>query len=117
MPSKEKPEKSSSDALDLALLKQRIERSLGHYYIYLNKTKPRKRKQKRKEESNMKIITINLPEKYIDAIKELTQMGKYSNRSKAIRIALKDFLTEELQTYQDLDDPELYEMLAGEVSN
>jgi Arc/MetJ-type ribon-helix-helix transcriptional regulator len=101
----------------LTLLEQRIKRSLGHNYIFKNITKPNQEKEQEKEENGMKIITINLPEKYIDAIKELTEMGKYPNRSKAIRIALKEFLSEELQTYQDLDDPEIYELLASEVSN
>lgn len=64
----------------------------------------------------MKIITINLPEKYIDAIAELTSMGKYPSRSKAIRIALKDFLGDELQTYQELDDPELFKLLETEAT-
>lgn len=65
----------------------------------------------------MKIITINLPEKYIDAIAELTDMGKYPSRSKAIRIALKNFLGDELQTFQELDDPELFKLLETEATN
>ena len=52
----------------------------------------------------MKIITINLPEKYLNAIQTLNEMGIYPSRSEAIRIALKNFLTEELKMYNDLDD-------------
>ncbi|MHA2006532.1 MAG: ribbon-helix-helix domain-containing protein [Promethearchaeota archaeon] len=52
----------------------------------------------------MKIITINLPEKYLQAIQILNDMGIYPSRSEAIRIALRDFLGKELKMYNDLDD-------------
>lgn len=52
----------------------------------------------------MKIITINLPEKYLSAIKTLNDLGIYASRSEAIRSALKDFLTDELKMYEDLED-------------
>lgn len=51
----------------------------------------------------MKIITINLPEKYLAAIQALNDMGIYPSRSEAIRIALHDFLGSELKMYHDLD--------------
>jgi Arc/MetJ-type ribon-helix-helix transcriptional regulator len=52
----------------------------------------------------MKIITINLPEKYLAAIQTLNDLGIYPSRSEAIRIALGDFLEEELKMYHDLDN-------------
>jgi Arc/MetJ-type ribon-helix-helix transcriptional regulator len=52
----------------------------------------------------MKIITINLPEKYLQAIQILNDMGVYPSRSEAIRMALHDFLSKELKMYKDLDD-------------
>lgn len=52
----------------------------------------------------MKIITINLPEKYLEAIQILQDMNIYPSRSEAIRIALQDFLSNELKMYNDLDD-------------
>ena len=52
----------------------------------------------------MKIITINLPEKYLSAIKTLNNLGIYPSRSEAIRIALRDFLTDELKMYEELDE-------------
>ncbi len=51
----------------------------------------------------MKIITINLPEKYLDAIQILNDKGIYPSRSEAIRVALADFLPHELKMYSDLD--------------
>lgn len=52
----------------------------------------------------MKIITINLPEKYLDAIQTLNDLGIYPSRSEAIRIALHNFLSNELKMYKDLED-------------
>jgi antitoxin ParD1/3/4 len=52
----------------------------------------------------MKIITINLPEKYLEAIQTLNDLGIYPSRSEAIRIALHDFLTDELKMYKELED-------------
>jgi Arc/MetJ-type ribon-helix-helix transcriptional regulator len=64
----------------------------------------------------MKIITINLPEKYLQAIQILNDMGVYPSRSEAIRIALHDFLAKELKMYKDLDD-ESFKMLIRSKSN
>ena len=52
----------------------------------------------------MKIITINLPEKYLAAIQVLRDLGQYPSRSEAIRIALGDFLAKELKMYNDLEE-------------
>jgi Arc/MetJ-type ribon-helix-helix transcriptional regulator len=64
----------------------------------------------------MKIITINLPEKYLQAIQILNDMGVYPSRSEAIRIALHNFLTNELKMFKDLDD-ESFKMLIRSKSN
>ena len=60
----------------------------------------------------MKIITINLPEPYLDAISVLTEQGKYESRSQAIRVALQDFLAAELQLYTNLEE-ETFRLLTG----
>jgi len=52
----------------------------------------------------MRIITINLPEKYLSAIKVLNDLGLYPSRSEAIRVALRDFLPDELKMYEELDE-------------
>lgn len=43
----------------------------------------------------IKIITINIPIPYLDAIQALIECNKYPSRSEAIRIALRDFLMKE----------------------
>jgi Arc/MetJ-type ribon-helix-helix transcriptional regulator len=55
----------------------------------------------------MRIITINLPEKYLSAIKVLNDLGVYPSRSEAIRVALRDFLPDELKMYEELDEESL----------
>ena len=51
----------------------------------------------------MKIITINLPEKYLEAIQVLNDLGIYPSRSEAIRTALRDFLGDELKMFNNLE--------------
>ena len=52
----------------------------------------------------MKIITINLPEKYLEAIQTLNDLGIYPSRSEAIRTALSEFLEEELKMFDNLEE-------------
>ncbi len=52
----------------------------------------------------MKIVTINLPEPFLDALEKLTEYGLYPSRSEAIRVALRDFLAKELQIAQKLKE-------------
>ncbi len=58
----------------------------------------------------MKIITINLPEKYLEAIQTLNDLGVYPSRSEAIRSALSEFLGDELKMFQNLEE-ETFKML------
>ena len=64
----------------------------------------------------LKIITINLPEKYLQAIQILNDMGVYPSRSEAIRIALHQFLSKELKMFKDLDD-DSFKMLMRSKNN
>ncbi len=52
----------------------------------------------------MKIITINLPKKYLDAIQVLTDLKIYASRSGAIREALLRFLRKEREFSEILDN-------------
>jgi antitoxin ParD1/3/4 len=45
---------------------------------------------------NMKLITVNLPEAYVNGIERLIVEKLYPNRSEAIRIAVRDLLKKEL---------------------
>ncbi len=43
----------------------------------------------------MKVVTVHLPEVYIEAIDELVRRRIYPNRAEAIRMAVRDFIREE----------------------
>jgi Arc/MetJ-type ribon-helix-helix transcriptional regulator len=43
----------------------------------------------------MQLITINLPQAYIDGLEKLVEDEIYPNRSEAIRNAVRDFLRRE----------------------
>ncbi len=46
----------------------------------------------------MKIVTVNIPESYIDSIEKLVgEHGLYPSRSELIRVAVREFLLKELQ--------------------
>lgn len=72
--------------------------------------------RKKNSEKKMKIITINLPEKYLSAIQTLNDYGIYPSRSEAIRIALRDFLNEELKMDADLEE-EKFKLLISSNRN
>jgi len=40
----------------------------------------------------MKIVTIHMPEQYVDDLKRLVEEGKYASMSEAIRVAVRRFL-------------------------
>ncbi len=44
----------------------------------------------------MKLITVHIPEAYLDAINRLIAADAYPNRSEAIRVAIRDLLKTEL---------------------
>ncbi|TFF87611.1 MAG: ribbon-helix-helix protein, CopG family [Promethearchaeota archaeon] len=51
----------------------------------------------------MKIVTVNVPERYISAIEQLIgDGGLYPSRSELIRCAVREFLLKELKKVKDL---------------
>ncbi|MCR8433805.1 MAG: ribbon-helix-helix domain-containing protein [Crenarchaeota archaeon] len=44
--------------------------------------------------SSMRLITLHVPQRFIEALDELVAKGWYPNRSEAIRVAIRDFLKE-----------------------
>ena len=43
----------------------------------------------------MKVVTVHLPEPYIEALEELVRRKIYPNRAEAIRMAVRDFIQNE----------------------
>jgi Arc/MetJ-type ribon-helix-helix transcriptional regulator len=52
----------------------------------------------------LKLITLNLPQAYIDGLEKLVEEELFPNRSEAIRIGIRDFCKKELgsQHFSDL---------------
>jgi len=45
-----------------------------------------------RKKGKMKIVTIHMPEQYVDDLKRLVEEGKYASMSEAIRVAVRRFL-------------------------
>lgn len=52
----------------------------------------------------MKIITVNLSEPQVKALQVLQDLGMYPSRSEAIRVAIRDFLIEELEFGKPIEE-------------
>jgi Arc/MetJ-type ribon-helix-helix transcriptional regulator len=61
-------------------------------------------------EINMKLITVHLPEAYLQGLDKLIDSDAYPNRSEAIRVAVRDLLKMELGgwvQYESKETPNL----------
>ncbi|ASJ00354.1 ribbon-helix-helix domain-containing protein [Thermococcus gorgonarius] len=52
----------------------------------------------------MRIISVQLPQSYINAMDQLVRRGLYPNRSEVIRTAIREFLKREL--YSEIPEDE-----------
>jgi len=56
------------------------------------------------EEGNlMKMITLYLPEPYIEALNQLVNEKFYPNRAEAIRVAIRDLISDEVWRRKTVD--------------
>lgn len=46
--------------------------------------------------ARMRLITVKMPEIYVEGLDELVKIGRYSSRSEIIRVAVRDLLKKEL---------------------
>jgi len=44
----------------------------------------------------LRLVTVKMPEIYLEGIDELIKIGKYRNRSEVIRVAVRELLRREL---------------------
>ena len=44
----------------------------------------------------MRLVTVKMPEAYVEAIDELVRKGRFTSRSEAIRVAIRELLRREL---------------------
>ena len=54
----------------------------------------------------MRLVTVKMPEAYVEAIDELVKKGRFTNRSEAIRIAVRELLRRELWIKEMEDEDE-----------
>ena len=53
--------------------------------------------------NNLKIVTVNIPEAYLESIERLTgENGLYPSRSELIRCAVREFLIKELRRANEM---------------
>ena len=52
----------------------------------------------------MRVVTVKMPEAYVEAIDELVKMGRYTSRSEAIRAAVRELLRRELWIKEMYDE-------------
>ena len=53
----------------------------------------------------MRVITINVPEKYIRVLQRLQDAGLYPSRSEAIRVAIREFILKDKELYTKYTEP------------
>ena len=51
---------------------------------------------------SMRIVTINVPAAYLDALQSLVDVGLYNSRSQLVRECLKEFLDKEIGFISEL---------------
>jgi Arc/MetJ-type ribon-helix-helix transcriptional regulator len=57
----------------------------------------------------LRLVTVKMPELYIEGIEELVKIGKYRNKSEVIRIAVRDLLRRELWMREEEEEEEVEE--------
>ena len=50
----------------------------------------------RKFHIGMKLVTVKIPELYVEGLDTLVKQGRYASRSEVIRVAVRDLLRKEL---------------------
>jgi len=48
------------------------------------------------KKSNLRLVSVHLPEKYVEYLEKLVEMKLYPSRSEAIRVAVRDLINREL---------------------
>jgi Arc/MetJ-type ribon-helix-helix transcriptional regulator len=51
----------------------------------------------------MKLISVQIPELYLEGMDIMVVSGYYANRSEAIRVAVRDLIVKELGGFQEIE--------------
>ena len=52
----------------------------------------------------VRVVTVKVPEAYVEAIDELVRRGRFTSRSEAIRAAIRELLRRELWIKEMIDE-------------
>ncbi len=70
----------------------------------------------------MKLISVNLPESYLEVLEILVANGKFPNRSEAIRVGIRDLIKTEYlieekikKSYEKYIEPEIKNITVNNV--
>jgi Arc/MetJ-type ribon-helix-helix transcriptional regulator len=68
----------------------------------------------------VRIITVKIPESYLEGLEELVNTGRYTSRSEAIRAAIRELLRKELwdvhyERKQENNEDESYRDKKGKI--
>ena len=62
-----------------------------------------------------RIVTINVPNSYLDAFETLIKLGMYNSRSQIVREALKEFLEHEYEFTDDLKQENFLKIKSAQI--
>ena len=60
----------------------------------------------------MRLVTVKMPEAYVEAIDELVRKGRFTSRSEAIRVAIRELLRRELWV-REIEEEEEEDFIDG----
>ena len=65
----------------------------------------------------MKLISVNLPESYLEVLEVLVLKGKFPNRSEAIRVGIRDLIRTEYLIEESVNKRNAPNLIESEVEN
>ena len=65
----------------------------------------------------MKLISVNLPESYLEVLEMLVLKGKFPNRSEAIRVGIRDLIRTEYLIEESVNKRNAPNLIESEVEN
>ena len=65
----------------------------------------------------MKLISVNLPESYLNVLEILVVDGKFPNRSEAIRVAIRDLIKTEYLIEESVNKNITPSIIESEIEN
>jgi len=65
----------------------------------------------------IKLISVNLPESYLNMLENLVSIGRFPNRSEAIRVSIRDLIKIEYLIEERIDRDKKSPIIESEVLN